>query len=114
MNGTHFLTTSRARTLSLATVFRMSDGEAETFFRSLRWADTDGDPVCPSCGGLDAYSFRRPTGALQFQCRACKKQFSSTTGTIFVGFSETTAPSPTPKPPGFTSRLPNTRNSATG
>ncbi|KAF0174544.1 MAG: transposase [Alphaproteobacteria bacterium] len=84
MKGTHFLTTSRAKTLSLATVFRMSDEEAETYFQGLRWADTDGAPACPACGGLDAYSFRRPTGALQFQCKACKKQFSITSGTLFA------------------------------
>ena len=28
----------------------MSDEEAETMFRKVRWADTDGEPVCPKCG----------------------------------------------------------------
>ena len=56
----HFLLTRQAKTLSLAQVFRMSDEEAETTFRRVRWADTDGAPVCPHCGGLDAYDCRRP------------------------------------------------------
>jgi hypothetical protein len=37
----HFLLSRTAKTLSLAQVFRMTDAEAETTFRSLRWADTN-------------------------------------------------------------------------
>ena len=36
----HFLLSSKARTLSLASVWRMSDQEAETMFASIRWAET--------------------------------------------------------------------------
>src|SRR5665213_4189024 len=82
--GQHFLLSSRAKTLSLASVFRMSDAQAEDAFRRVRWSDTDGDPVCPKCGGLDAYSYRRETGALCFECRACKAHFSITSGTLFA------------------------------
>jgi hypothetical protein len=35
--STHFLLSSKARTLSLGAVMRMTDEEAETFFRSVRW-----------------------------------------------------------------------------
>jgi transposase-like protein len=80
----HFLLSRRAKTLSLATVFRMSDAEAEKVFRDVRWPDTDGAPVCPACGGLDAYEFRRAKGALRFECRACRKEFSITSGTLFA------------------------------
>jgi len=80
----HFLLSSRAKTLSLASVFRMSDAEAETAFRGVRWSDTDGAPVCPVCGGLDAYDCRRPNGAARFRCRACIKDFSITSGTLFA------------------------------
>ena len=62
----------------------MSDEEAETAFRKVRWPETDGEPVCPNCGGLDAYDCRRPTGAPRFRCRACKKDFSITSGTLFA------------------------------
>jgi hypothetical protein len=37
--STHFLLSAKARTLSLATVMRMSDLEAEMVFRSVRWED---------------------------------------------------------------------------
>ena len=67
----HFLLSPAAKTLSLASVFRMSDAEAEALFRKVRWPETDGASVCPKCGGLDAYEFRRPTGALRFECKAC-------------------------------------------
>ncbi len=81
----HFLLSSAAKTLTLANVFRMSDVEAEATFCQVRWAQTDGKPVCPSCGGLDAYECRRrPKGALRYRCKACKKDFSITSGTLFA------------------------------
>ncbi len=49
-SGQHFLLSRQAKTLSLATVFRMSDEQAETAFRNIRWADTNGAPVCPQEG----------------------------------------------------------------
>ena len=80
----HFLLSSKAKTLTLASVFRMTDQEAEATFRKVRWPDTDGAAVCPECGGLDAYEFRRAKGALRFECRACRKEFSITSGTLFA------------------------------
>lgn len=53
-------------------------------FRAMRWPENDGQPVCPVCGCVEAYEFRRPTGALQFQCKGCKKQYSLTSGTLFA------------------------------
>src|SRR4051812_21318947 len=38
----------------------------------------------PHCGGVDAYDCRRPNGAPLFRCRACKKDFSITSGTLFA------------------------------
>lgn len=80
----HFLLSHAAKTLSLATIFRMSDAEAEAMFCKVRWPETDGKPVCAHCGGLDAYDCRRPTGAPRFRCRACQKDFSVTSGTLFA------------------------------
>ena len=80
----HFLLSPAAKTLTLASVMRMSDGEAEATFRRVRWTDTDGAPVCPHCGGLEAYECRRPKGALRFRCKACVKDFSITSGTLFA------------------------------
>ena len=80
----HFLLTRQAKTLSLATVFRMTDAEAETAFKLVRWPETKGAPVCPHCGSVDAYDCRRPSGAARWRCRGCGKDFSITSGTLFA------------------------------
>jgi hypothetical protein len=46
----HFLLSAKARTLSLAKVFRMGEDAAYGLFCEMRWPDTDGEPVCPRCG----------------------------------------------------------------
>ena len=79
----HFLL-SAARSLSLATVLRMSDAKAETMFAAIHWAETDGRPVCPHCACPTCYEARRPNGALRFRCKACRKDFSLTSGTLFA------------------------------
>jgi transposase-like protein len=80
----HFLLSSAAKTLSLAHVFTMKDEQAEGTFRRIRWHETDGQPVCPHCGGVDAYDCRRLKGAPRFRCRACVKDFTITSGTLFA------------------------------
>jgi transposase-like protein len=76
----HFLLAAAARQLSLARVARMSEDDARGLFRALRWHATGGDPVCPHCGCLAVYEFKaRPI----FKCKACLRQFSLTSGTIF-------------------------------
>ncbi len=80
----HFLLSKAAKTLSLGAVFQMKDAEAEMTFRRIRWADTNGEPVCPHCGGVDAYDCRRLKGAPRFRCRACVKDFTITSGTLFA------------------------------
>jgi transposase-like protein len=79
----HFLLSPAAKTLSLAQVFRMSDEQAEAMFCKVRWPDTQGKPVCPRCGGLDAYVARRTNGSARFRCIACKADFTITSGTLF-------------------------------
>jgi len=49
----HFLLSSKARTLSLSAVLRMSDEEAEKVFRSVRWEG--GKAICPHCGCPTVY-----------------------------------------------------------
>src|SRR6202049_4854377 len=80
----HFLLSRPAKTLSLAQVFRMTDTEAKAMFRKVRWPETHGAPVCPHCGGLNAYECRRPNGLLRFRCRACREDFTITSGTLFA------------------------------
>ncbi|MDO8296059.1 MAG: IS1595 family transposase [Caulobacter sp.] len=77
----HFLLSASARTLSLARVMRMSDDEAFETFATLRWADTDGEPMCGKCGCTEVYKFR---ARHLFKCSACVVQFTVTSGTIFA------------------------------
>lgn len=80
----HFLLSARARTLGLATVMRMTDAQAETAFAAVRWAATEGKPVCPHCECPTCYEARRPSGAMRYRCKACRKDFSITSGTLFA------------------------------
>jgi transposase-like protein len=77
----HFLLSAQARTLSLKTVFRMSEDEAYQHFCQLRWPENDGEAVCPKCGCAESYNI---TSRRRFKCVACHHQFSVTSGTIFA------------------------------
>jgi transposase-like protein len=79
----HFLLSSRAKTLTLASVARMSDEEAEAVFRKIRWASNNGDPSCPKCGCTIVYDCRRANGTARWRCKACRHSFSITSGTLF-------------------------------
>lgn len=76
----HFLLSSAARTLSLASVARMSEEQAIEAFRQIRWADNGGNPVCPKCGSVDHTYLAKQ---FRWMCRDCRHQFSVTSGTIF-------------------------------
>jgi transposase-like protein len=79
----HFLLSAAAKTLTLGSVVRMSDEEVERVFIRLRWADNKGDAYCPSCGATTVWGSRR-NGYLRWQCKACRKEFSLTSGTLFA------------------------------
>lgn len=80
----HFLLCAKARTLSLSAVLRVSIEDAEAAFRTIRWHATDGKPVCPHCECPTVYEARRPNGASRYRCKACRKDFSVTSGTLFA------------------------------
>lgn len=82
--GQHFLLSAKARTLSLAQVFGLTDAAAEEVFRHIRWSSNEGKPVCPHCGCATCYDCRRPSGASRWRCKACRKDFSVTSGTLFA------------------------------
>ncbi len=63
---------------------RLTDDEAWMMFRRMRWPSTNGEPVCPHCGGYVCYDVKRPSGAPRFRCKACRKDFSPTSGTLFA------------------------------
>jgi transposase-like protein len=80
--SSHFLLSAKARTLSLSAVLRMTEEQAEDTFRKVRW--TDGKAICPHCECPTVYECRRPSGALRFRCKACRGDFSVTSGTLFA------------------------------
>lgn len=82
-SGTPFLLQAKARTLKLRDIYAGGEDAAFATFCQLRWPETDGEPVCPKCGGLDAYKI---TTRRKFKCRHadCHHQFSPTSGTIFA------------------------------
>jgi transposase-like protein len=79
----HFLLSSAAKSLTLGQVARMSDEEAERIFIRLRWQDNGGQPYCPKCGATTVWQSRRK-GCVRYQCKACQKDFSLTSGTLFA------------------------------
>ncbi len=62
----------------------LSDAAAEDLFRAIRWASTEGKPICPHCGCVTCWECRRPNGASRFRCKACREDFSVTSGTLFA------------------------------
>jgi transposase-like protein len=76
----HFLLSAKARTLSLRSIYAGGEEKAYETFKRLRWPETDGEPVCPTCGSIDHYT----TARRRFACKACRKQYSVTSGTIFA------------------------------
>lgn len=62
------------------------ESAARTLLEKMRWPS---GVVCPRCGGDSPYkltpraSGKNPARQGLYKCRACRKQFSSTTGTIF-------------------------------
>lgn len=77
----HFLLSTAARSLSLAKVARLSEEEAHNAFQTIRWVESGGRPVCPYCNCDACYTFK---ARRIFKCKACLKQFSVTSGTIFA------------------------------
>jgi len=63
---------------------RMSNEEAETMFARIRWPATEGAPVCPHCTGTAVYIVTRKTGPARWRCKACNREFTVTSGTLFA------------------------------
>ncbi|HME23517.1 MAG TPA: IS1595 family transposase [Acetobacteraceae bacterium] len=80
----HFLLSAKARTLSLSAVLRMTEQEVETAFIHIRWHATDSKLICPHCGCPTVCDCRKANGAPRWRCKACRKDFSVTSGTLFA------------------------------
>jgi transposase-like protein len=77
----HCLLKAEARTLSVVQVLAMSDDDAFTLFRHVRW-DNGEKVVCPHCGLVHRHYFR-PARQI-WRCVGCQEDFSVTSGTIFA------------------------------
>jgi transposase-like protein len=79
----HFLLTREARTLSLRSVFSMSEDRAYAKFKRIRWAATKGRPICPKCGSEKHWEL---IAGRKWKCSVakCRTQYSVTSGTIFA------------------------------
>jgi transposase-like protein len=71
--------------LNLKSILAWSEEESRSFLELMRWPD---GPVCPKCGNLGAWKIQRVStnkNALRtfYKCKACRRQFTVTLGTIF-------------------------------
>jgi transposase-like protein len=75
-----FLRSPEARTLNHREIASLSEERAFALFKSIRFAENQGEPFCPHCGCVAVYTYKsRPI----FKCQGCEKQFSLTSGTVF-------------------------------
>ncbi len=77
----HFLLTAEARTLSVLQVARMSDDDAFSLFKRLRWGERE-EVACPHCGLVHRHYFIQTRKI--WKCAGCRDTFSVTSGTIFA------------------------------
>ena len=76
--------------LNLVTIAQKYSDEdaARELLESLRWPE---GPVCPHCKAKEVYRLtpkvdsKRPARKGLLKCKACRKQFSVTVGTVFEG-----------------------------
>jgi transposase-like protein len=72
------------------TIFKcFSDKDsAREYLESVRWPD---GAICPHCGNIEVYKLTAKPGSKKpvregvYKCKACRKQFTVTIGTIFEG-----------------------------
>jgi transposase-like protein len=78
------MTTDALNLSKLAKYFSDEDA-ARDLLEEMRWGK-DG-AVCPKCGGADPYKITPKAGSKTrkgvYKCRACRKQFTVTVGTVF-------------------------------
>src|SRR5207253_4103806 len=84
---------ARTTVMSLAKSIK-TEADAYAYMEKLRWPD---GPVCPHCRSMERHYFLKPRGGTRatrtgspterrvWKCKACRKQFSVITGTVFHG-----------------------------
>ncbi|MCF6433150.1 IS1595 family transposase [Leisingera sp. MMG026] len=78
----NFLLSPEARDLPPIEVATMSEAQAYDMFCKIRWARTNGKPICPRCSSREYYPLTRRR---KFKCKHCHHQFSVTSGSLFAG-----------------------------
>ena len=70
--------------LSKLAKYFSDENAARALLEKMRWPN---GPACPKCGGVDPYKLTPKPGSKTrkglYKCRACRKQFTVTVGTIF-------------------------------
>jgi len=74
-----------AMNLSELSKYFSDEDAARALLENMRW---NGNPTCPHCGGLNPYRLvaRKPGAKTRkglWKCKACRKQFTVTVGTVF-------------------------------
>jgi transposase-like protein len=73
-----------ALNLSQLAKYFSDEDAARELLEQMRW---NGNPACPHCGGAEPYKITPKEGSKTrkgvYKCRACRKQFTVTVGTVF-------------------------------
>ena len=68
---------TKFKNLAKLTAYFPDDQSCREYLERMRW---NGQPLCPHCGYDVAYKFG---GGTYYKCKACRKKFTVTIGTIF-------------------------------
>lgn len=73
-----------ALNLSQLAKYFSDEDAARELLEQMRW---NGNPACPHCGGTEPYKLTPKAGSSTrkgvYKCKACRKQFTVTVGTVF-------------------------------
>src|SRR5215217_1023257 len=75
-------------TITFKQLRSLSEDEAREMLEQIRW---NGKPVCPHCENEEVYKLTAKAESKSavrkgvYKCKACRKQFTVTVGTIFEG-----------------------------
>lgn len=81
-----FLRSKHAYDLDIRKIIKLDEEQAFALFTKLRYAPTDGRPVCPRCKcdattTIKRWNPKRTVCRTIFKCKKCHKQFTPTSGT---------------------------------
>lgn len=74
-----------SKPFTFAEIMKWDDDKCRRYLEAQRWPS---GPVCPKCGAEKPYTITRQTKTKNkvtsfYKCRACRRQFTATVGTIF-------------------------------